>query len=247
MIDFTPSYDAFYNLDKKIVILSDESHKKSSEYIRNYIIEFGMPEEKIHISNNIIYGMTHLICFEHKITEELLVFVEKNGIKLLLIEEKLFSLLNNERTNKFTIVSENTYYGDAIHSTIFSGKKIKILIVDDNKINISLLESILAIEYVGIDTCIDGENALEMLKNAAKTQKPYDIVYLDKYMPGISGTELLITFREYEKTNGLEPIFAVSITGDPNTSEIEHTLFNAFVNKPFNKQEVREIVERLKK
>ncbi len=246
VVDASLSYEPFYNLDKKIVILSDSFNAKNSEYIRNYIIELGMPEEKIQISGDIVYGMTHLICFEHKITDTLLTYVEKNNIKLLLIEEKLFSLLNNKKTNKFTIVSENTYYGDAIHSTIFSGKKIKILIVDDNKINISLLESMLETEYVEVDTCIDGETALETLKDASKKGNKYDIVYLDKYMPGISGTELLVTFRDYEKTHKLEPIFAVSITGDPNISEEEQNLFNAFVNKPFSKKEVRAVVELLK-
>jgi len=236
------SYEKFYNLKKKIVILTDDLVCKNAAYIRSYLVKLGMPEDKIYISNIVEKGTTHLICFEHKITREVLAFGKTSDVELLLIEEKLFSLLNNKETNMFKIISENTYYGDAIYSLVFSGKKVKVLIVDDNKINVSLLKSMLAIEYVEVDSCMDGESALKILKNDTN----FDILYLDKHMPGISGTELLETFRNYEKENKRNPIFAVSISGDPDVSKEEKKLFNAFVNKPFNKQEVREVIALVK-
>ncbi len=239
IVNITQSYEKFYNLEKKIVILTDDLDSTHAAYIKTYIVRLGMPKEKIYISDTIEKETTHLICFEHKITSELLTEVKSNKIKLLLIEEKLFSLLNNKALNGFKIVSANTYYGDAVHSLIYSGKKVKVLIVDDNKINVSLLNSMLATEYVEIDSCTDAKTALKRLQD----EENFDIIYLDKHMPGMSGTELLEIFRRYEKEKHLSPIYAVSISGDPDSSQNEKNLFDAFVNKPFNKQEVREVIE----
>jgi len=241
------SYEKLHDLDKKIVILTDDLACKDAKYIRNYLIKLGMPSEKIIIADKIKKETTHLICFQHKMTKEVLALAASKKVKLLLIEERLFSLLKKKEANQFKIVSKNTYYGDALYSLVFSGKKTQVLIVDDNKINIKLLLSMLSTEYVEITTCSDGESTLNILKDAARQKNSFDVVYLDKHMPGVSGTKLLDSFRKYERENKLNPIFAVSISGDPEMSKVEKSLYNAFVNKPFNKQEVREVIKLLKK
>jgi len=246
VIDATASYEKFHNLEKKIVILADNINSISAEYIRSYIVKLGMPSDRIYISKKIKKNTTHLICFEHKITPEVLSLANEDKFKLLLVEEQLFSLINNSQTKKFKIVSENTYYGDAIHSTIFSRNKVKVLLIDDNKINISLLESMLTTEYVDVYTCMDGMTGLQMLKEAADNNEMFDIVYLDEHMPGMLGSNLLEEFRVYESLKKLKPIYAISISGDPYIDGVEKNLFDTFVNKPFNKKEVREVISLIK-
>jgi CheY-like chemotaxis protein len=119
------------------------------------------------------------------------------------------------------------------------------MIIDDNKINISLLESMLTIEYVEIHTCMDGSRGLEMLKEAADSGEMFDVVYLDEHMPGMLGSELLEEFRVYESFKKLNPIYAVSISGDPDITEKEKKLFDTFVNKPFNKNQIREVISSI--
>jgi len=246
IIDNTPSYDKFYNLDKKIVILTDYIDAKYPIFIRDYLIDFGMPGDKIVIADKITKGTTHVICFEEKISSKILEAGKLKKFELLLIEQKLFSLLNNKKVNDIKVTSKNTYNGDAIHSSIYSGKKVKILIVDDNKINISLLESMLTTEYVEISSCYDGAMGLQMLKKAVENGEKFDIVYLDEHMPGMLGSELLEAFRTYEKQYELSPIYAISISGDPYLSGAEQDMFDLFVNKPFNKNEVRDVIESFK-
>ena len=243
IIDKTPSYEKFYNLEKKILILTDYTEAKYPEFIRNYLVDLGMPENKIYISNKIKKNTTHVICFEEKITSEILEAGKLEKFKLLLIEQKLFSLLNKQEINNFKVTSKNTYNGDLIYSTVFSGKKLKVLIVDDNKINVILLESMLAGEYLDISTSLDGEEALKYLKENAKQGTGFDIIYLDKHMKGISGTELLRTYRRYEVEHALKPIYAVSISGDPKINEEEKRLYDVFVHKPFNKHDVQKVIE----
>jgi signal transduction histidine kinase/CheY-like chemotaxis protein len=243
IIDNSPSFEKFYDLKKKILILTNYTEAKYPKFIRQYLIDFGMPEDKIVISNVIEKDTTHVICFEEKITSEILEAASLEKFKLLLIEQKLFSLLNKKEVNNFQVTSKNTYNGDAIYSTVFSGKKLKVLIVDDNKINVILLESMLSGEYLDISTSLKGEDALKLLVDSAKEGEVFDIIYLDKHMLGMSGIELLRSYRKYEAEYALKPILAVSISGDPEVTEEENKLFDVFVHKPFNKDSVREVIE----
>ncbi|RLA74953.1 MAG: hypothetical protein DRG30_04870 [Epsilonproteobacteria bacterium] len=241
-IDATPSYGKFKNLNKKITILTDHSNCINVFNIQNYLIEFGMPPEKIIISSAIPKDTTHLFCFQHKISQEILDFTIQKSIELLLIEETLFSLAKDKKTAILNIISENTYYGDLIYSTVFSEKKTKILISDDSKINILLLESMLGTEYVDLTSVMDGAIALETLTSAHQNHDPFDIVFLDKHIPTLSGTEVIQNFRDFEKLKKLQPIFAISITGDPNLSSVEKDFYDLIVQKPFNKQNVKEAI-----
>ena len=243
VVDPTLSYDQFYDLDKKIVILTDFVDAKYPKFIRKYLVDLGMPREKIVISNKLKKHTTHVICFEEKITSDILESGKSKEFKLLLVENHLFSLLKNKEIHDTKVTSKNTYNGEALHSIVFSGKKVKVLIIDDNKINISLLESILSTEFVDIHTAQSGDMGLSMLKQAVKNDEQFDILYLDEHMPGILGSELLKTFRNYEKEYQLSPIYAASISGDPYLSKAEEEMFDLSVNKPFNKVEVRNVIE----
>jgi len=246
VIDKSISYEPFSNLEKNIVILTEHVEAKYPRFIRNYLIKFGMPEDKIMITDTLQKDTTHLICFEEKITANILESAEAEKFKLLLLEQKLFSLFNKPELQNFNIISKNTYCADLLYSTVYSENKLNVLIVDDNKINVSLLESMLEGEYVKVSAYLNGEEALEHLKESANKGNRFDILYLDEHMPGISGIEMLEGYRAYEKEYDLKPIFAVSISGDPDMDKKDKKLYNAFVTKPFNKQEVREVISKLK-
>ncbi len=241
------SFEPFKNIDKKITILTDCAHCVNPENITRYLIELGMPEDRIEISNALQKETTHLFCFQHKLSPSLLEEVDKRHIELLIIEESLFSLNKETFIKDYSIVSENTYYGDKVHSTVFSEKKKKILIADDNKINLMLLSSILETEYVEVDTVADGMQALDMLKKASKEGNPFDIILLDKHMPTLSGSELILRYRDYEKNHQISPIIAISITGDPDLSAEEKKLYDLFIKKPFNTESVREAIKKFRK
>jgi signal transduction histidine kinase/CheY-like chemotaxis protein len=247
VIDNSPSYEKFYDLEKKILILTDYTQAKYPRFIQNYLMALGMPKEKIVISDTIEDDFTHVICFEEKITSDILEAGTSKQFKLLLIEQKLFSLLNKKEVHNIHMTSKNIYNADAIYSTVFSGKKLKVLIVDDNKINVTLLESMLAGEYLDISTSLDGEEALKTLKENAKEGNSFDIIYLDKHMEGMSGSELLHKYRKFEGKHALKPIFGVSISGDPEIDEEEKKLYDAFVHKPFGKNDVQEVISLFKK
>jgi len=245
VINQQPSFENFKDLDKKITILSDCEHCVNPENIASYLIELGMPEDHITISDQLVKGTTHLFCFQHKLSPELLEHVQENSIELLIIEESLFSLSHENDITHYNITSENTYYGDLVYDTVFSEKKKKILLADDNKINLMLLRSMLETEYVEISSASDGAETLQVLKDAEKRGVPFDIIFIDKHMPALSGTEVIEQYRHYEKAQKASPIFAISITGDPNLNDHEKRLYDLFVKKPFNTEAVRQAIQKI--
>ena len=87
-----------------------------------------------------------------------------------------------------------------------------------------------------------------MLKMAHENGTPYQIAYLDKQMPTLSGSEVIRQYRELEKKNtSNHRLFAVSISGDGRKDQQGATLFDMFVGKPFNKKAIQETIELAKK
>ena len=237
-VDESPSFERFVDMDKQVVILTDYLDCLDAKNILDYIVELGLPRDKIEISSTVGEGITHIICFQHKISNELFVASKENKTAILLVEEKLFSLNKSSDAKAYKIISENTYYGNSVHEFTFSKSRKKILLVDDNKINIILLESMLGAEFVKLHSTNNGYTALEILEQAHNDVAPFDILFIDKHMPSVSGTEVMKIFRSYEEENNFNPIHAISITGEPIMSEEEHKLYDLILKKPFRKDDV---------
>ena len=62
----------------------------------------------------------------------------------------------------------------------------RILVVDDNRMNVDILESCLGFHGYEIITAADGEEAL-----AAATEQQPDLILLDVMMPKVDGLEVI--------------------------------------------------------
>jgi signal transduction histidine kinase len=230
----------------KLGMVYDKKNLLSARNILKYFIKDGLPKESItplKTAQNVTTDLTHIICFQNLLTKELINFTKSNNIPLLVVEEKFLSLIDSTQDD-FIVISKYEYYADKLFEFISSNTPIKVLIADDDKINISLIEAILETEFCTIDTATDGQQAFEMLNSALANENPYDIVYLDKNMPHLEGYEVLQKYRELEKILH-KHIFAVSISGDINDNKVG-TLFDMQVSKPFNKTAIKESIKKIK-
>jgi phosphoserine phosphatase RsbU/P len=89
--------------------------------------------------------------------------------------------------------------------------KLNILVVDDQPINLTLIEKILASMPVNIFLAESGEKAIEY----AKTHS-FAIILLDVQMPIMDGFETATLLRNSEKTKHTPIIFVTAIGDDAN-------------------------------
>ena len=120
--------------------------------------------------------------------------------------------------------------------------KLKVLVVDDEKVIRDFLSRFLSLQLAQVKTAADGEAAIEL----AKTEE-FDLVFLDIRMPKMNGLE---TFGELKK---IAPDLAcVFMTGYASAEEdlINKIKYEGImcVRKPFeNLNKIKEIVENVLK
>lgn len=114
-------------------------------------------------------------------------------------------------------------------------KSKKILIVDDNKLNIKVARrSLEPFSFGVIDECYNGEECLNLIKSG----KTYDLILMDIMMPVMSGETAMLKLKEME--NFHTPVIA--LTADAVAGAKEKYLKEGFINyisKPFNKDQIK--------
>ncbi len=105
--------------------------------------------------------------------------------------------------------------------------KKMILVVDDNKLNLVIAQTLLSEEYY-VETANSGEKALQYLE-----EKEPDLVLLDIQMPKMDGFEVMRRIQENEVWRKVPVIF---LTAD-RTEKTEETCFQMgamdYIGKPF--------------
>ena len=85
-----------------------------------------------------------------------------------------------------------------------------------------------------------GEDGLRLMQ-----EHPIDLVVLDVMLPGIDGWEVCRRIREQPQTIDLPVIIFTVRSERLDQDKAERTLANAFVNKPFDREDIVGAVERL--
>ena len=119
----------------------------------------------------------------------------------------------------------------------FIASDAKILVVDDNELNVRLVQNLLKRTEVQIDVAYSGEECLEKMK-----ENTYDIAYLDYMMPGMDGEETLKRIRELgiENRYGRSiPVIAFSSNMLPGMRQkYLNASFDAYLAKPVDGNEL---------
>ena len=120
--------------------------------------------------------------------------------------------------------------------------KARILLVEDNKINVMVAQKFLRKWNLEVDVAYNGKEALEMLDNC----RDYQVVLMDLNMPVMDGYAATqqVRARQEEHFQNL-PIVALSASAisDFRTRALEIGM-NEFVTKPFNPSELFEVLHR---
>lgn len=111
-------------------------------------------------------------------------------------------------------------------------KKIRILIAEDNEVNVEL-----AIRYLkNIDTeIIVARNGMEALDMSKKDR--FDIILMDVQMPVMNGVETSRSIRRFEAENGLRRVPIIALTAHAMAGDKKRCLeagMTDYISKPFD-------------
>ena len=109
-------------------------------------------------------------------------------------------------------------------------KDLKVLVVEDNKINQMISCKILEKHHMKCSIADNGEEAIKMVYD-----NDYNIILMDIHMPGISGIEAMKEIRKFNKTVPVLALTAVTI--EDNIETFNQAGFNEIIPKPFKPEE----------
>jgi signal transduction histidine kinase/CheY-like chemotaxis protein len=108
----------------------------------------------------------------------------------------------------------------------------RLLIVDDNATNRTILQHQVAAWGIRGDGAASGQLALEMLRTAAMRNAPYDLALLDMQMPGMDGLELARTIKADPALAALPLVMLTSITQLGHEELVHQAGIAAYLTKP---------------
>ncbi len=109
----------------------------------------------------------------------------------------------------------------------------KILIIDDDPSQLTLISEQLKQKGITATTCLHASAALEMIE-----KEPFDIIFTDIQMPELNGFELIKHIRRITKT----PVVALSARADIHLPQFKTHGFTSFLSKPFTAAQLFSVI-----
>lgn len=162
----------------------------------------------------------------------------RNHLKLKQCQDKLESLLQG-KTQRSTGFDENGgFLSSASEKVNFEARQeaIKVLLVEDNEINLEVMTS--QLEHLGykVTKANNGEEALRIW-----IEKKIDVILTDLDMPGVNGYELAERIR---LNNANIPIVAITASESDLSKQKAVTLgFTDYILKPFSGERIAELIK----
>lgn len=129
--------------------------------------------------------------------------------------------------------------GVEVYQQLFEAPAAKILLVDDNDLNVLVVKKLLEATKVEVDVANSGEECLEKTR-----QRLYHVILMDYMMPGMDGHETLKCLRTQE--NGLCRDTAVILMTANTLEETQRIMkdarFNGYLEKPIDSKKLEESI-----
>ena len=153
--------------------------------------------------------------------------------KIITMSEPIKENASNKVKNEKSIETANLNIQDETNNSKYKNKKI--LIVDDNKLNIKVARRALQDFNFEIDECYDGQECL----NKVTKGNEYDLILMDIMMPNMSGKTAIKKLKENPNFN----IPTIALTADAIVGAEEKYITDGFVDyiaKPFSKEQIED-------
>ena len=121
----------------------------------------------------------------------------------------------------------------------FTAPTAKILVVDDNTMNLLVVKNLLKQTKIIIDTAINGDEGLILMQ-----KNKYDLIFLDHMMPEKDGIETLKELRAQNKNPNFATV-AICLTANAISGAKEKYIaagFDNYLTKPINPDKLEEML-----
>ncbi|MBR4542971.1 MAG: DegV family EDD domain-containing protein [Lachnospiraceae bacterium] len=120
----------------------------------------------------------------------------------------------------------------------FRAPEAKLLIVDDNTMNLEVEKKLIVSTEIQVDTATSGEQALTMTQAVR-----YDMILMDHLMPGMDGIECMQHIRkQYDGLNNHVPIIVLTANaGSENRELYSRSGFDGYLIKPVTGRQLEEV------
>ncbi len=185
----------------------------------------------------------------NRLEEDMNTTIEGTGLGLA-ITKSLVELMGGN-------IVVDSVYGEGSKFTVFVGQKIsngvvnkeeieeiitfdnkKVLVVDDNNLNIKVASKTLKEFNLIIDSAFSGEECINKVK-----ENNYDLILMDIMMPHMSGVETLKKLKEIESFNTKVVALTADVMEGKSTKYIE-VGFNDYLSKPIQKDELKRVLNK---
>jgi len=125
---------------------------------------------------------------------------------------------------------------------------MKILIVDDNFVNRTVLQEILK-HYGSVHVAVNGHEAIEAVEQALSMGEPYKFACLDIMMPQMDGQAALKKIRKIEEKAGysfesrMKIIMTTALDDSANVMEAFREQCDGYLVKPVDKAKLLKLLE----
>ena len=246
---------AFLDFDKYKEPYIKESY---SRMIRNCVNGTNIPIHKVDSADQLkllkgSLNMTHLLVGEEEygtdpefissLAREMTVIVicsetfippEGYGLRVIRKPFSAFHILD---------IINSADQGEALEKKQLSFRNVKVLVVDDESLNVMVALNLLKRYGITADIAASGDEALDMCRN-----EDYDLIFMDYMMPRMDGIEAAGRIRALKESGGGSVPAMVAFTADAVSTAKERFInegFSGFLNKPVENAELERILLNL--
>ncbi len=121
----------------------------------------------------------------------------------------------------------------------FKAPEARVLIVDDNEMNLEVEKKLLDGTDIVVDTVMSGFEAMTMTAKEA-----YDIIFMDHLMPEMDGIECLQNIRkQLGGRNNHTPVIALTANADSESKELyDRSGFDGYLVKPISGDQLERMI-----
>jgi len=249
----------------KPALIFSETFAPTQEIVKRYLHAFGIKEISDHDSCTQIdhTDFTHLFVSQDLIDYKKAQHILDNGISIIIFKATAFDFYTEDLNGPVKEI-ECTFGPDRLYDALLNktkekkseqkkqevpgpvGKYKKVIIVDDNNLNIHFMREVVKKLGAIVESASDGLEAIEIYKRMQAWNEPFDLILMDENMPNMNGTDAAKVITQIEKEKGYPHIPIIGISGDATEQQREKSLaagMDECIFKPVNLKQITAVFE----